>query len=152
MKKSPRKVIFNISRLVLVLAAAFSGANIVFGLLNWNRLMPMALTMTGYLTRAGVQMSSSGGTPFYAIYCAALAGIVCIAFLLGVLLAGRNTGWLLSSAIIFLVDCAGIAVLFALNGYRSGYWFELAGHAVIFVVLIVAFCSLPRKKRLLTES
>lgn len=146
MKRSPRKVIFALSRLVLALTALFSGVNIAFAMLDWNRLMPMALTMTGYLTRTGLRLSQSSGWSFYSIYCAVLAGLGCLAFLLCVLLAGKNSGWLAAGAVIFLTDCAGMAVLFALNGFRSGYWFEVAGHAVILVALVTALCTLPRRR------
>lgn len=145
MNSKPRRSIFLISRLALTLAAVFSGINIVFALCQANRLMPMALTMTGYLTRVGVQIAQTQNQPFFAAYCAVLAGVVCLAFMLCVLLAVKNRGWLTAAALIFFADCAGIAVLFITGGYKQGYWFEMVGHGVILVLLILAFCALPQR-------
>jgi len=146
MNSKPRKVINLIARLALVLSAVFSGVNMVFAFLGTNRLMPMALTMTGYLTKLGIARTAAERNVFFAFYCAALAAVVCLVFALCALLGAKSTGWLVSALIIFLVDCAGIGVLFLSNGFRSGYWFELAGHAVILVVLLVALFSQPRRK------
>ena len=147
MNSKPRKIIFLLSRLMLVLAAVFSGVNIFFGLCSMNRLMPMAFSMTGYLTRYGVQVTEEQSSPFFAVYCAAMAGVVCVVFSLCIMLASKNTGWLTAAGMIFALDCIGIAVLIAANGYRSGYWFEFAGHGVMLAAFLTAFLSAPRRKK-----
>ncbi len=145
MKKSPGQIIFLLSRAAIGLCALFRGVNLLFVALGSERMMPMALSMTGYLAKVGSTLSSNSGNVFYGCYTLALAGIACAALLLCAVLSGRSTGWLTAGSIFFLADCAGIGMLILHNGYRSGYWFELAGHAVMLVFFAAAFCSLPKK-------
>ncbi len=151
MKFTPRKVTYLISRLVIALSAVFTAMNVLFIYLSEPRMMPLALSMTGYLSKTGMLLTADRGYPFFAIYSLALSGIVCVVFLLSALLSGINRGWLVTGALIFLADCVGVALLIINNGYRSGYWFEIAGHAVLLIALIVAFCTMPRKNKAAAE-
>lgn len=145
MKSRPGKIINLVSRLALGLCALFSGVNIVFALLGTPRLMPMAFTMTGYLTKYGAGRTAAGEGSFFAICAAALAGVVCVVFLLCCLLGSKARGLLTAAAVIFLLDCAGIGLIILSGGYKAGYWFELAGHAVMLVLFVIAFCTQGRR-------
>ena len=145
MKKTPRKVLFGIAKAVVMLCALLSGVNILLISTGSRLIMPISLSTTGYLAKAGIRLSAESGNGFFAVYCAVLAGIVCAVLLACAALAGRP-GWLAAAVIIFLADCAGIALLILDQGYRSGYWFELAGHAVILAALAVMCLAFPRKK------
>lgn len=147
MNTKPRTITFLIARLVIVLSAAFSAINLVFICLGAQRTMPMALSMTGYLAKTGMTLSAESVLPFFSIYSIAISGIVCVVFMLCALLAVINRGWLLTGVIIALADCIGIALIIISGGYRSGYWFEIAGHVVILAALIAALCSMPRKTK-----
>ncbi len=146
MKSRPGKIINLVSRLALGLCALFSGVNIAFALLGVPRLMPMAFTMTGYLTKYGVGRTELSGSGFFAICAAALAGVVCVTFLLCCLLGGKVRGLLTAAAIIFLLDCVGIGLIILTGGYKAGYWFELAGHAVMLVLFVISFCTQGRRE------
>jgi len=145
MKNNPGRISFLVSRLVIALSAVFSAINILFISLGAPRLMPMALSMTGFLSKTGLSISAERGIPFFAYYSIALSGIVCAVLLLCTLLAGTNRGWLLAGALIVLADCVGAALLILSNGYRSGYWFEIVGHAVLIAAFVTAFISMPRR-------
>lgn len=147
MKITPKKTIFLVSRLFIGVSALFSGINLLLIYLESGRLMPAALSMTGYLARSGMQITAARGNSFFAIYRFILAGVGCAAFLLCALLAGRNRGWLAVGAVIFLADCLGIGLLILHNGYRSGYWFEIVGHIVILAAFATALCTMPSGKR-----
>ena len=147
MNSKPRMISFLIARLVIVLSAVFSAINLAFIFLDIPRTMPMALSMTGYLAKTGVSLSTDVALPFFSIYSVVLSGIVCFVFMLCALLAGVNRGWLLTGTIIAIADCIGIALIIVSGGFRSGYWFEIAGHAVIIAALIVALFTAPRKVR-----
>lgn len=151
MKLTPRKVTYLSSRLVIALSAVFSAMNLLFIYLNTPRMMPLALSMTGYLSKTGISLTADHDLPFFAIYSLAVSVIVCVVLLLSALLAGINRGWLVVAALIVLADCTGAGLLIARNGYRSGYWFEIAGHAALIIALIVAFCTMPRKNKALPE-
>ena len=110
------------------------------------RMMPMALSMTGYLAKNGCTLTAEKGMPFFSIFSSGVSGIICLALLLCALLAGINRGWLLAGGLIVLADCIGTALVIISNGYRSGYWFEIAGHAVLLIALVIAFFTMPRKK------
>jgi len=152
MNSKPRNIICLVSRLVLVTASVFSIINILLALFSVDRLMPMGLSMTGYLTKFGIQKAVYTGSSFFSIFCGSMAVLLCAVFGLCALLAVKNRGWLTAAAVMFLVDCAGIAILIATNGYRSGYWFELAGHGVILLALLVAFFSAPRRSKTVGQS
>lgn len=137
-----RKTINLIARAGLVLCGVFSLVNIAFVLLGIDRVMPAALSMTGFLAKSGATAVS--GKSFYLIYSAVLACIVCVAFILCVLLGSRR-GWLTAALILLLIDCVGVAVLVYVNGFRSSYWFEIAGHALMLVLLVAAMLSKPKK-------
>jgi len=62
-------------------------------------------------------------------------------------MAGRNIGWLIAGALVFLSDCAGMALLVFKNGYRDGYWFEICGHIIILIAFASAFFASPKEKR-----
>ena len=147
MNSKPRTITFLISRIVIVLSAVFSAINLVFIYLGVQRTMPMALSMTGYLAKTGAALSAESALPFLSVYSIAVSGIVCIVFMLCALLANVNRGWLLTGAIIALADCIGIALVILSDGFRSGYWFEIAGHVVILAALIAAVCSMPSKSK-----
>ncbi len=146
MRKNPRNTFFLVSRIVIALCALFSGLNLLFIHLGNGRLMPMALSMTGYLSKTGIQLATYNENLFFSVYGTALAGVVCAALLLCALMAGRKTGWLAAGVIIFLSDCAGMAMLILKNGYRGGYWFEICGHVVILAAFVAAFFTTSPKK------
>ena len=148
---TPRKTASLVSRLVIVLSAVFSAINLFFIVLDTPRMMPMALTMTGYLSKTGVSLSAEHDLPFFALYGLVISGIVCVVLLLSAILAGINRGWLVVGALVFVADCIGIALLVVSNGYRSGYWFEIVGHAVVLIALIAALCTMPRKNKMLSQ-
>ena len=151
MKITVRSIFSVIARLIIVLTAVATATNTVFIHLNTARLMPLGLSMTDYLSRYGTSLTEAKQQPFFAIFSAVMVGIVCIALLLSAVLCGINRGWLLVGALITLADCIGIGLLILSNGYRSGYWFELAGHAVIIAAFVITFFTVSRKKKGIAE-
>jgi|GEM_PF-1981908 len=147
MKFTPGRIVNLAARAAIALCAVFSGVNLLFIALGTQRLMPMALSMTGYLAKTGLRLSSEHGIPFFTIYSLTLAGILCAVLLLCSFLAGRNPGWLAAGAVIFIADCIGMALLICDAGFRSGYLFEIIGHVVILAAFITALCSVPRRKK-----
>lgn len=147
MKLTPRRITFSAAKLILMLCALFSGVNIVLINLSSGLIMPLALSSTGYLAKAGIRMAAESGNGFFSVYSTVLAAIACAAMLVCAIMSGRRAGWLTAALIIFLADCAGIAMLIFDQGYRSGYWFELVGHGVVLAAFILACCTFPKKEK-----